>query len=265
MNFPIAQGSRSIIGVIHLPALPGSPSHRLSRKELLNFALADTQALISGGVAGLIVENSGDAPFYPDQVEANTIAEMSVIIRSIRDAAGDLPIGVNVLRNDASSALAIAAAAGGSFIRGNVHTSAMLTDQGWIQGQAHRTLRQQQSWDAENISIAADIGVKLALRPAGFDIEQAAQDVVKRGHAGAVIVTGAATGSSVDQDELKVVRASVPDVPLLIGSGASEENISSLLSVADGAIVGTSLKINGQVNAPVDEERVRALVNKAQS
>ena len=107
--------------------------------------------------------------------------------------------------------------------------------------------------------------MKHALRPAGFDIEQAAQDVVKRGHAGAVIVTGAATGSSVDQDELKVVRASVPDVPLLIGSGASEDNISSLLSVADGAIVGTSLKINGQVNAPVDEERVRALVNKAQS
>ncbi|MDG1455902.1 MAG: BtpA/SgcQ family protein [Planctomycetota bacterium] len=265
MNFPITQGSRSIIGVIHLPALPGSPSQRLSRKEILDFALADTQALITGGVAGCIVENFGDAPFYPDQVEANTIAEMSVIIRAINDLAGDLPVGVNVLRNDASAALAIAAASGGSFIRVNVHTSAMLTDQGWIQGQAHHTLRQQQSWNAQHVSIAADVGVKHAVRPSGFDVEQAAQDVVKRGHAGAVIVTGSATGSSVDQGELKAVRAAVPEVPLLIGSGANEENISTLLSVADGAIVGTSLKLDGQVNAPVDVNRVRALVNKAQS
>ena len=262
MSFPFARGSRAVIGVVHLPALPGSPGYQQSRSQILDHALADTEALIAGGVSGIIVENFGDAPFFPSNVEASTIAEMAVIVRAIKQLSASAPVGVNVLRNDSFAALAIAAACGGSFIRVNVHTSAMLTDQGWIEGQAHETLRKRQAWDAGEIAIAADVGVKHAVRPEGFDIAQAAKDTAGRGHAGSIIVTGSATGSSVDTAELQKVREAIPQTPLLIGSGVDSENISELLKNADGVIVGTSLKEEGRVDAPVEVVRVRQLMDQ---
>ncbi len=265
MSFPFAPDSRAIIGVVHLQPLPGSPAHQQSRNQIFDHALADAETLIAGGASGIIVENFGDAPFFPSRVPPTTIAEMTVIVKAITQLSSSIPVGVNVLRNDASAALAIASASDACFIRVNVHTSAMLTDQGWIEGQAHQTLRDRKSWDAESISIAADVGVKHAVRPSGFDICQAARDVALRGQAGAVIVTGAATGSAVDFDELQQVREAVPQTPLLIGSGVDADNIATLLNCADAVIVGTSLKKDGRIDAPVEENRVRKLVDLANS
>ena len=190
---------------------------------------------------------------------------MTAIVQAITDLNQTVPVGVNVLRNDASAALAIAAASNGCFIRVNVHTSAMLTDQGWIEGKAHLTLRERKALGAEAISIAADVGVKHALRPDGFDLSQAAKDVALRGQAGAVIVTGAATGAAADLQELQVVRDAVPSTPVLVGSGVDENNIGAILDIADGVIVGTSLKKAGGVTSPVDVERVKRLVDAAGS
>ncbi|MAJ28250.1 hypothetical protein CBD41_02390 [bacterium TMED181] len=265
MSFPFPCRSRAVIGVVHLPALPGSPGHQLSRSQIMDHALTDAEALIAGGVSGIIIENFGDAPFYPEEVPKSTIADMTVIVQSITARSSSIPIGVNVLRNDASAALAIAAACNSSFIRVNVHTAAMLTDQGWIEGQAHHTLRERRALSADSISIAADVGVKHALRPAGFNIAQAAKDVTGRGHAGAVIVTGASTGSAADLDELQQVREAVPQTPVLVGSGVDTQNIHAILDLADGVIVGTSLKKDGLVNSPVEIDRVRALVETAKS
>ena len=263
MSFPFPCGSRSVIGVVHLPALPGTPGNSLSHSEILDHALTDAQALLDGGVSGVIVENFGDAPFYPDRVPPHTVADMTVLVRAITSLNPAIPVGVNVLRNDASSALAIAAASGGCFIRINVHTSAMLTDQGWIEGKAYETLRERRALGADHIAIAADVGVKHALRPDGFDITQAAKDVTLRGQAGAVIVTGTATGAAADLQELQVVKDAVPTTPVLVGSGVDLDNIESILEIADGVIVGTSLKADGDVASPVDVARVQALVAAA--
>lgn len=263
MSFPFPCGSRAVIGVVHLPALPGSPGHSLSRSEIFDHALADARALFDGGVSGVVVENFGDAPFFPDHVPQHTIADMTVIVRAITALNPAIPVGVNVLRNDASAALAIAAASEGCFIRVNVHTAAMLTDQGWIEGKAQRTLRERKALGADHIAIAADVGVKHALRPDGFDLTQAAKDVTLRGQAGAVIVTGAATGAAADLHELQVVRDAVPSTPVFVGSGVDIHNIGSILDVADGVIVGTSLKAGGDVASPVDVERVKGLVAAA--
>lgn len=263
MSFPFALQSNSIIGVVHLAPLPGSPGYRGSRQQILDSALADAQTLIDGGVRGLIVENFGDAPFTPTTVEPTTVAEMSVLVGAICQLAGSLPVGVNVLRNDATAALAIAAATGSSFIRVNVHTSAVLTDQGWISGRAHETLRQQRSTDAKQVAIAADVGVKHALHPEGFDAAQAAVETVGRGCANAVIITGSATGAALDLDQLIQVREAIPTTALVAGSGVDVGNVASILSIADAAIVGTSLKQDGQVNQRVDGTRVRALVEAA--
>ena len=265
MSFPFPCGSRAVIGVVHLLALPGSPGHTLSRSEILDHALADARALFDGGVSGIIVENFGDAPFFSDQVPPHTVADMTAVVQAITDLNRSVPVGVNVLRNDASAALAIAAASNGCFIRVNIHTSAMLTDQGWIEGKAHQTLRERKALGAEAIAIAADVGVKHALRPDGFDLSQAAKDVALRGQAGAVIVTGAATGAAADLQELQVVRDAVPSTPVLVGSGVDENNIGAILDIADGVIVGTSLKKAGGVSSPVDVERVKRLVDIARS
>mgnify|MGYP001301088281 CR=1 FL=1 len=134
-----------------------------------------------------------------------------------------------------------------------------------LAGHAPLPRRERKALGAEAISIAADVGVKHALRPDGFDLSQAAKDVALRGQAGAVIVTGAATGAAADLQELQVVRDAVPSTPVLVGSGVDENNIGAILDIADGVIVGTSLKKAGGVTSPVDVERVKRLVDAAGS
>ena len=253
-----------LLGVVHLLPLPGSPRAAADLKEVVEAAASDANALIEGGMDGFIVENFGDAPFHRDRVEPITVAAMARITTELRARVGGEPIiGVNVLRNDAHSALAVAAAAGADLVRVNVHTGAMLTDQGWIEGKAAETLRTREVIGARSVRIAADIGVKHALRPAGFSAAESARETVGRGLADAVIVTGVATGAAADRAELEEVRAALPDTPLLVGSGATAETIAGLLEVASGVIVGTTLKQDGALAKPVDVGRVRAFVAAA--
>ena len=255
-----------LLGVVHLLPLPGSPRYGGSRAAIAEAARADAEALVEGGCDGFIVENFGDAPFHPNRVEPGVIAAMTALASDLRARVGEEPVlGVNVLRNDAGAALAVAAAAGADLIRVNVHTQAILTDQGWIEGEAARTLRMRRALDAEGVRIAADVGVKHALRPPGFSIEESARETVGRGLADALIVTGAGTGRPTDLDELSAVRRAAPEVPLLVGSGADARSIGALLAVADGVIVGSSLKRDGVLSAPIDVDRVRAFVAAARA
>lgn len=255
----VRAGKKVVFGVVHLLPLAGSPRFS-SRAAVLERALADAAALIDGGLDGFVVENFGDAPFFRERVPASTIAEMAVMLERLRVAVGPEPLlGVNVLRNDARAALAIAAATGADFIRVNVHTGVMFTDQGSMEGRAHETLRERAASGA-SVEILADVAVKHATPPAGFDLVQSAKDTAYRGLADGLIVTGSGTGEPTSLGRLESVRAAVPDRPLLVGSGANAATIAALLRVADGAIVGTSLKRQGKVEEPVELERVRALV-----
>ena len=256
-------GKSRLLGVVHLWPLPGSPRWGGDRQALRQAAVKDAEALMNEGLDGFIVENFGDAPFHADRVEPWVVAEMAVVTRELTVAAGESAlVGVNVLRNDARAALAVASAAGAGFIRVNVHTGVMFTDQGRIEGQAAATLRQRQLLD-RGIEIIADVAVKHATPPQGFRLADAARDLVHRGHADAVIVTGTATGSAADGEDLRIVRAALPDHPVLVGSGVTPDNVVQLLGTADGVIVGTSLKEDGDVRRPVDPARVRDLVQAA--
>ncbi len=255
-----------LLGVVHLGPLPGSPRFGGDRTELLRAARSDAEALIGGGLDGLVVENFGDCPFHSDEVEPITVAEMAHIVANLRALVGPEPVlGVNVLRNDARAALAVAAAGGADFIRVNVHTGAMLTDQGWIEGRADQTLRARRRWEAPQVKIFADVGVKHALRPPQFKIAEAAREAAGRGLADALIVSGVATGAPADLQELSTVVQAVPQTPVLVGSGADATSIASILEFAQGVIVGTSIKEGGEVSQPVDRERVQQLVAAARS
>jgi membrane complex biogenesis BtpA family protein len=170
---------------------------------------------------------------------------------------------VNVLRNDVEAAVAIAAHVGGQFVRANVYAGAAVTDQGLIEGRADSVQALIRRLDAP-ISVWADVDVKHAAPLSPRPIGELAEDAVVRGLAEAVIVSGPGTGQPANAADLRAVRAALADTPIYIGSGATAMTLSSLLAIADGAIVGTAAKVDGIVSNPVDPDRVRALVVAAQ-
>jgi membrane complex biogenesis BtpA family protein len=227
--------------------------------EVLDRAVTDAEALARGGAHGLIVENLGDAPFAKDRVEAHTVSAMTLAVAAVGEAV-QIPVGVNVLRNDSVSAMAIASTTGASYIRANVHTGAMVTDQGIVEGRAHDTLRYRRELGAD-VKLLADVLVKHASPLGALSVEQAARDAAYRGLADAIIVTGVGTGQPAELENVIGASEAVPEYPVLVGSGVNEGNTARLLAVADGVIVGTSLKEAGIVSNPVDVRRVVNLVS----
>ncbi len=272
------QRRKLLLGMVHLPPLPGSPGAAgRPPEEIMQQALEqstqDAMALLDGGMDGFIVENFGDVPFYPDRVSAITAAAIAILADQLHSVARHYAgtkwrrvpfIGVNVLRNDSATALAVAAAAGLDAIRVNVHSGAMVTDQGIVEGRSHETLRERERLGAP-VAILADVLVKHAetLGSAAPDPGEWARDTARRAGADALIVTGSATGSPADLSRVKAVREAVPETPLFVGSGVTADTLESFLPHVDGFIVGTSLKKDGEVRASVDEERVRAFVDRA--
>src|ERR1041385_6591999 len=143
-----------IIGMLHAPAMPGSPQNELALSEIIDRVLRDASVLADAGIDAFILENFGDVPFYPRRVPPHTVAFMTAIAVGVRRAF-DLPLGINVLRNDAESAIALAFASGAQFIRVNIHSGARVTDQGLIEGMAHETLRYRKLLGV-NVKIFAD-------------------------------------------------------------------------------------------------------------
>lgn len=263
-------GPFPLIGVVHLLPLPGSPLSSASMRQIIEHACTDARTLLDAGMDGLIVENFGDAPFYPDVVEPVTVAAMTRVAQALKDLIEELagrerrapvPLGINVLRNDAKAALSIAGVTGADFIRVNVHTGAMVTDQGLVQGKAHETLRLRRALGLNGVALFADVLVKHATPLGETDPASAAKDTFLRGGAQALIFSGSGTGEPTDLLKLEKVRQKVPEAPLLIGSGLTLENLPTTVSVASGAIVGTALKHGGQVDQPVSYVRAQALVS----
>src|SRR6185503_12298828 len=252
----IFKTQRPVIGMVHLLPLPGSPRAR-SMAEIRRAAIADARTLARGGVDGILVENYGDAPFTAGTVEPQVIAAMAVIASDVRAAAA-LPIGINVLRNDAHSALAVAVAAGASFIRVNVHVGAAETDQGHIDGRAFETLRFRRLLGAE-VAIFADVFVKHARPSDRVDVATAARDTAYRGGAEVLLVTGPETGSAPGAERLREVKRAVPDCPVMVASGLTPENVERFRE-ADGFIIGSALERGGVAGNRVELNRVRTMV-----
>jgi len=252
-----------LVGVVHLLALPGSPGWRGSMGPILDRAVEDARAYASGGAGALIVENYADAPFLKEGLAPETIAAFSCCAAAVREAV-DLPVGINALRNDARAALGIALAVEARFIRVNVHAGVVATDQGLIEGRAGETLRARAALGAD-IEILADVHVKHGRPLFSESIVRAAQDLVERGGADALVVSGAATGSPTDPKELRAVREALPEAFLLAGSGVDPSNLDAILAHADAVIVGTALKRGSKTTAPVDKARVSAFVKTLQA
>ena len=250
-----------IIGVVHLLPLPTSPRWGGSLKAVIDRAEQEVTALASGGVDGVIVENFFDAPFTKNQVDPAVVSAMTLIVQRLMNLV-TLPVGINVLRNDAQSAMAIATCVHAQFIRVNVLTGVMATDQGLIEGQAHQLLRYRRELGSD-VKILADVLVKHA-RPLGSpNLTTAVLETIERGLADGVILSGWATGSPPPLEDLELASAAAKGTPVFIGSGANWENISTLMQAADGVIVSSSLKRRGRIEQPIDPIRVGQFVEAA--
>lgn len=257
-----------LIGALHLAPMPGDPMHAGGGfADVERAALEDARAYLAGGIRSVVVENFGSAPFEKgdstSRLPPHAVACMTSAVRAVRELG--LAVGVNALRNDARSALGIAAATGASFVRINVHVGAYVTDQGLIEGEAARTLRYRRELGAESVALLCDVRVKHAAPLVDRPLADEVHDLVDRGLADALVVTGAATGIAADRERVDAVRATCGGRPVFLGSGLTLANATALLPGCAGAIVGSSLKRGGEVRAPVDADRVAALVRATES
>ena len=248
----------ALVGVLHLPPLPGSPRPGPGMQAVVDHALRDAEVLAEGGADGLIVENLGDAPF-DIAVEPHVTAALAVVAHAVRQRLGDaLAIGVNALRNDPLAALGAASASGASFVRVNVHVGTMVTDQGVIEGRPRASLLYRQRVGPD-VAVIADVLVKHAAPLVDYDLAQLARDTARRGGADALVVTGSGTGRPTDLGRVRAVREAVPETRVWVGSGTTLETAREVGRTAHGAIVGTALHRDADLRAPLDVERVRAM------
>lgn len=253
----LVRGRPRLIGMVHLAPLQGAPLAQPWPRVLAR-ARADARAWADGGADALLVENFGDRPFHPAEVPPITVAAMARAIAELR-AEVDLPLGVNVLRNDAAAALALAAAFELAFVRVNVHAGVAVTDQGLLAGRADRTLRERAAWRAGGVALFADLRVKHARPLVERDLLDEARELRERALADALLLTGPATGRPADAAALASLRRALPGCPLLLASGVDPEQIAATRADAAGYVVGTFAKRDGRLGSPVDARRVRAL------
>lgn len=252
-----------VVGMLHLRPLPGSPRFAGNLSQVIDAAIADAQTWQAAGVHGLMVENFGDVPFYKADVPRETIAAMTAVASQLRQAVPDLPLGINMLRNDGESALAVAAAVGASYIRVNVLSGSAVTDQGIIEGRAAQLMRYRNHLGAKHIKVLADVRVKHAAPLAERPLQDEVEELVHRAGADAVIVSGTGTGKPTDPSHAEAVQRYAGDVPVLIGSGANASSIPTLKPVCNGFIVGSAAKPGGRIDAPVDAELALSIVQGA--
>jgi membrane complex biogenesis BtpA family protein len=251
---------KPMIGMIHLKPLPGSPHFKGgSLESVLDFALRDAEALRSGGIDGLVVENHWDLPFTKD-IGFETVAAMSALIVPIRKETG-LAVGVNCLANGAIPGLAIARASGARFVRVNQWVNAYVANEGIIEGPAGAALRYRSFIKGDDIRIFADVHVKHGSHAIVADrtLAEQTRDAVFF-DADVLIATGQRTGDSTEVGELSGIKQAT-DLPVIIGSGFRAEDAARLLEHADGAIVGSAVKEGGVWWGPVDPQRVRRLMD----
>jgi membrane complex biogenesis BtpA family protein len=246
---------KPIIGMIHLPALPGAPRNDKSMEELTEFAVSEATKLESAGLDGAIVENVGDAPFFRDKAPPVTIAAMSMIVGEVKRHTS-MKVGVNILRNCCLEALAVAFAAAADFIRCNVVIGAYVTDQGIIQGCAAELARMRASLP-RRIHVFGDVHVKHSYPLFNVPIEDAAQDLAERGGVDGVIVSGSRSPDPPSFETLKLVSDAV-DSPVIVGSGIGLDNVGDFYEHSDGLILGEVDFKDGRVWGGASDEAAYA-------
>jgi membrane complex biogenesis BtpA family protein len=253
--------NKPVIGVVHLRPLPGAPRYDGTPvADIYADAVRDARALADGGVDGVMIENASDMPFArPEDIGPETVAAMTAATLEIR-AAVDKPLGITCVANGVIPGLAIAKASGARWVRANQWVNAYIANEGFLNGPAPQALRYRAAIGAADVKILADVHVKFGAHAITADrtITEQATDA-EWFDADVLIATGTRTGSPTQPSEVQEVRSGT-QLPVLVGSGLDPDQVQSLFEVADGAIVGQWLKVDGRWWNPVDPARVEQLM-----
>jgi membrane complex biogenesis BtpA family protein len=251
---------RPIIGMVHLPPSPGQPRHRADRPfgDLVDAVRRDIDALQEGGIDGVMYCNEADLP-YATRVGPEVPAYMATIIgRTLDDLT--VPFGVNVLW-DPYASLAVAAATGASWVR-EVLTGVFETDMGLLAPDPAAIFACRDRLGIRGCALFANIAPEFARSVAGRDVAARARGAAYFGF-DALLVSGAMAGVAFELADLRAAKEAAPGTPVLANTGVRPENVAETLRWADGAIVGTSVKVDGHIWNPVDRGRVERLVAAA--
>jgi membrane complex biogenesis BtpA family protein len=256
--------ARPIMGVVHLHPLPGAPSYDGENvRDIYAAGVRDALTLANGGIDAIMVENASDQPFLrPDDIGPETVAALTAACLEIRNAV-EVPLGVTCVANGAIQGIAIAKAVGAKWVRVNQWMNAYIANEGFLNGEAAKALRFRNAIGAKDVNILADVHVKFGAHAITADrsISEQATDAEWH-HADVLIATGTRTGSPTQPEEVQDVRSGT-NLPVIVGSGLDPEQLPGLFGVADGAIVGQWLKVDGRWWNPVDPARVERLMTAA--
>jgi len=248
-------GSKMIIGMVHVAALPGTPAAALALPQIVKRARDEARIYKEAGIPMLMLENMHDTPYLKGQVGPEITAAMAVIGHEVKQALG-LPCGMQILAGADVEALSAAHAAGLDFIRAEAFTFAHVADEGIIESGAARLLRHRKAIGAEHVKVFADLKKKHSAHAITADVPIAEEArAAEFFRADGVIVTGVCTGEPAAIDEVRAVKGAVR-LPVLVGSGVTAENASAYLREADGVIVGSYFKVDGLWHNPIDPARV---------
>ncbi len=258
LNELLSKGRPFIIGMVHAGPLPGSARGSVEDiNKVISEAVDNAKALYEGGVDALMVEDFYDAPYPKVRADPAVVASMAIIVKAVREAVG-IPVGVNILRNCGIDAVAVSSVTGASFIRVNALSETVVSDQGIIEPIAYNLLRYIKLIGYRP-AILADVHVKHASPLALRGVDVVARETIERGGADAIIVSGEVTGYPPSPEDLLKVRKVIEE-PLIVGSGVTPDNASTLLGIADGAIVGTYFKIGHKVSISRVKELMKAVM-----
>lgn len=249
----------AFIGMIHLRALPGTPDNTLDMPDILDAALRDADALAKGGCDALLVENMADLPYLNGHVGPEIVSAMAIAVdRVVRSF--DLPVGVQVLAGANKEAMGVATCAGAQFIRAEAFAYAHIADEGMMNASAAEVLRMRKHINS-HVKVWADVQKKHSCHAITSDakLTDLAHGFAFCG-ADALIVTGVSTGCEAHIEDVAAVRPA--NLPVIIGSGITAANAEKFGAAADGLIVGTSIKVDGNWRNPVDIARVRAIAER---
>jgi membrane complex biogenesis BtpA family protein len=272
-------GDKPIIAMIHVPALPGTPRSTQSMSAILLHCINEANMYADLGVDALLIENMHDVPYLRGRVGPEITAAMTAVTTAVKQAAPQLPLGVQILAAANHEALAAALAGGADFIRVENFAYAHVADEGLMpEAEAGTLLRFRKAIAAEHIKIHADVKKKHSSHAITADVSlsEAATTTAFFGADG-MIVTGSATGEPTRPDDVSTVKAAISkatnskaadskaqaEIPVWIGSGTTPENLPALWPHADGFIIGSYFKQDGLWSNPIDPERVRKLLDKA--
>jgi membrane complex biogenesis BtpA family protein len=250
-----AAGGRTLIGMLHLPPLPGSALHDGTRlRAIERRTVEEATELAAAGFDALMIQNAGHGPPGKD-ADLATVAQMAAIARAVCEEVR-IPLGVNVLKNGVETAFAIASAVGASFVRIKVYVGAVVGSEGIVEGRAQAALAERRRLGLDHVAILADILDRTSQPLADVPLAELADWAVRHGHAEALVITGRDVAETLAM--LAEVRSADRTTPLVVGGGATPENAAELLQRCDALIVGSSLKET--YADPISGDRARAFV-----